>query len=107
MTRMGSMAKQDVVVFEEIPEGREFDAEYLYTIRRDRKAWNYRKPRKGDPFQASEVVRQVPWCGQSGVEIDWMYWPSIGKAEEEPTPGVLTTLTVVHRVHAKLDRKRV
>eukprot|EP00971_Amphidinium_carterae_P010076 198518-Amphidinium_carterae.2 len=31
------------------------------------------------------------------VEIDWTYWPSIGQAAEDPTPGALTTLTAVHR----------
>eukprot|EP00971_Amphidinium_carterae_P010075 198518-Amphidinium_carterae.1 len=45
LTEITRTAKHDTAVSEEVTDGKELDAEYLYTIRRDVKAWKYRKPR--------------------------------------------------------------
>eukprot|EP00971_Amphidinium_carterae_P052215 1027960-Amphidinium_carterae.2 len=70
MNERQQMGKEDQAVLEDVPDGASFDSEYLYIVRRDAKAWTYRRPRKHDPFKIDEVIRRVTWCSRTGKILE-------------------------------------
>eukprot|EP00971_Amphidinium_carterae_P340261 6478495-Amphidinium_carterae.1 len=63
------MEEEDKLVYAEVDQQREWDLRYVYTTRRDQKAWCFRSARQRDPFKNSDILRRATYCGKTGRVI--------------------------------------
>eukprot|EP00971_Amphidinium_carterae_P351885 6492321-Amphidinium_carterae.1 len=73
MSESMAMGRADTPVLEPVENEADFDARFLFAIRRERKAYTFRAVRKQDPYTKSQVVRRTTWCAKSGALLEDLF----------------------------------